>query len=526
MKLLPSWWSKSNSIVLALCFGSIFLYQLPIYFQPSIDHDEGFYLSIGQSINAGQVLYMDVFDHKPPFVYYFFSFFTGFIPYPVTFLRIANLLLSLSQVIVFFLLGKFVFNLSDRTNTIITILFSISVGYQFLINAENVFTPAILAGFLILFLEFKRYETKQTIRWGRIAIASVLWSIACFTKAPAAVEVLYLLAILVIFFIRQNVNKTDTSISQKQTFIDFFRKDMFTQIGKLASFVIGIIIFPYIVFSVYYQVNGYLDQLLYGVFLFNTSYVSYANELILGLTEIQWRALLAFLTLIITSFFFLKKRLHVTWLICLNWVMIAWFASNISGRPYPHYYIQLMPVLFLFVGVILQKLYLTSFPIVLKIIASLFVICLAILFQFNNYFSPLAQHAKYYVAPFYQSFLTTGNIDSWYKNNVESHFVYQSQKELTDYFDKTLSPDDTIHAVTNRPDIYYASNRLNASKYLVDYHYETDMVDEIYKEIKLNSVGAVIIGINSRHADTYRDIIRDEFRLKTVIGETYEVWVR
>ena len=51
-----------------------FILRLPSLFEPDWYGDEGVYQVLGMGIKAGRLLYRDIFDNKPPFLYLLYSF--------------------------------------------------------------------------------------------------------------------------------------------------------------------------------------------------------------------------------------------------------------------------------------------------------------------------------------------------------------------------------------------------------------------------------------------------------------------
>ena len=48
---------------------AVFFLRLPSLFEPYWYGDEGIYLTIGQGLRQGLVLYRDIYDNKPPLIY-------------------------------------------------------------------------------------------------------------------------------------------------------------------------------------------------------------------------------------------------------------------------------------------------------------------------------------------------------------------------------------------------------------------------------------------------------------------------
>ena len=78
-------------LALALILVLQIFLRLPFLLEP-LERDEGFYGYMGQRILAGEIPYRDVFDHKPPVVYYIYAAIGGSSIFP---LRVFTLLYSL-----------------------------------------------------------------------------------------------------------------------------------------------------------------------------------------------------------------------------------------------------------------------------------------------------------------------------------------------------------------------------------------------------------------------------------------------
>ena len=55
---------------LVLIIIGLFLIRIPSLLEPLWYGDEAIYVTIGQEINRGGLLYVDIFDHKTPGIYY------------------------------------------------------------------------------------------------------------------------------------------------------------------------------------------------------------------------------------------------------------------------------------------------------------------------------------------------------------------------------------------------------------------------------------------------------------------------
>src|SRR3972149_9250866 len=55
---------------LALIWAGVIFLRIPSLFEPFWYGDEAIYLVIGQKILGGGLMYVDIFDHKTPGIYY------------------------------------------------------------------------------------------------------------------------------------------------------------------------------------------------------------------------------------------------------------------------------------------------------------------------------------------------------------------------------------------------------------------------------------------------------------------------
>ena len=66
-KILVKWVQMHEWLVVVLC-ASVLL-RIPSWFEPYWYGDEGIYLTIGQALRKGVILYSQIHDNKPPLLY-------------------------------------------------------------------------------------------------------------------------------------------------------------------------------------------------------------------------------------------------------------------------------------------------------------------------------------------------------------------------------------------------------------------------------------------------------------------------
>src|SRR3989344_9540207 len=75
-----------------------FLLRFPSLFEPLWYGDEGIYQVIGSSLNNDTLLYKEIFDNKPPFLYWLYSIFDS----DQFAIRLVSLIFGLLSIIIFF----------------------------------------------------------------------------------------------------------------------------------------------------------------------------------------------------------------------------------------------------------------------------------------------------------------------------------------------------------------------------------------------------------------------------------------
>ncbi|MFA6518043.1 MAG: hypothetical protein WCV93_00110 [Candidatus Shapirobacteria bacterium] len=274
---------------LVALFLFLFL-RIPSLFEPYWYLDENIYLAIGQGINRGLFLYSQLFDHKPPSLYYLSGFFTSLFQ--------AKLFLFVwmgATTLFFYRLAQKL--LSPKSAKISTLLFIILTSIPLLegniFNAEIINLLPIVLGFLLYF------QKKSII------ISALLFGFAFTLKTPSVFDF-----ILFLFLIKPKV---------------------------IPRALLGFSI-PISLWLVYFALNHQLLSFISSAFLSNYNYISswsshfFLSQAIIGLFVV----------------FLFRYHRHSSFL--LLWFFISLLASTISSRPYPHYLIQVVPAFCLVLG--------------------------------------------------------------------------------------------------------------------------------------------------------------------------------
>src|SRR3989338_7236507 len=97
----------NNRDIIFIAFISVLtaLLRIPSVIEPYWYGDEGIYEVIGSALSQGRVLYLEIWDNKPPLLYLIYSIFAG----DQFYVRLMSILTGMFAVVFFFLLAKQLF---------------------------------------------------------------------------------------------------------------------------------------------------------------------------------------------------------------------------------------------------------------------------------------------------------------------------------------------------------------------------------------------------------------------------------
>jgi 4-amino-4-deoxy-L-arabinose transferase-like glycosyltransferase len=361
--------------------------RIPGFFEPYWYGDEAIYLTVGQSIRAGQKLYTEIVDHKTPLIYYFAAvpnqfwfrvlFFVWMVITTILFNQLANIVIR----------NKFV---RWMAVIIFVVLTTLPTFEGHIPNGELFVMGFIIAGlwtltqskYLSTYLSLNKVKSvdiklsKQVIT---LLLAGFLSGLALLTKVPALLDFAGLLLIPWFYFSHQVIShlpsyglilKTSwqkvvslvnpaSSDRQKQILHDIFltkgktlAKDIIQALFKIAQhwllLFIGLLI-PVILSVIYFKAVGSIDDYLQFGLLYNLHYSqswvhNFSYPIVNFLFSLPGKTLVLALLLISLT---LIKQLSVKMKFFSGWFLLTVYAVLLSNRPYPHYFLQSIPPLVL-----------------------------------------------------------------------------------------------------------------------------------------------------------------------------------
>ncbi len=309
--------------------------RVPNFAEPYWYGDEGIYLTIGTALREGGKLYTTIVDHKTPLIYYL-----AMVQDQVQFrvLLYGMMLLSTSA---FFVLCRALFG-RLKTATIATLLFVIFTSLPWfeghIPNGELFVICFVLYGaWLLLQTSIVRafFQTEQGTKIRTlpsreavlIFLAGLSFGLALLTKVPALFDIIAFGLIFVFLAWRTKLKQLGPKLWGAGIFA----------IGCLVPLLLSIVYF--------YAIGSGQDYLDFGL-LYNFKYagswqLSFSSPVLLFLFTLQGKAIvLGSMLLLLLG---LNRKLSPATQFSLAWFWLALFASLLSNRPYPHYFLQVIP---------------------------------------------------------------------------------------------------------------------------------------------------------------------------------------
>lgn len=420
-----------------------FVLRIPSFFEPYSYGDEMIYLTLGNAIRKGVILYRSIHDNKPPLLYIMAAIAGNLFWFKV--------ILALWSLVTIFLFWKLVCTLfpspqksaekaknNDSLQKVATVIFGFLTTLPLLegniVNSELFMIGPIIAALYILFSRKNNFKN--------IFFAGVLFSIATLFKVPAAFD---LPAVIFIWFTQLKFNK----------------KEVYSFIKNSLVLVLGFLI-PILLTFVWFVYQGAFHEYLVAAYLQNFGYLSSWRP-----SDVQKPFLVKNGPLLIRSaivalagliLFVRRKKLSKNFIFISFWLFLTLFAVTLSERPYPHYLIQSVAPLSLLLGMLFTLKNIEQTLTIIPLTVAFFV---PFYYKFWYY-----QTSSYYIR-FIN--LAIGRLDkdeyllSFGGNTLTNYKVASFVKSYT-------NPNDKVFVWGDGVVIYALSKRLPPGKYVADYH--------------------------------------------------------
>lgn len=413
-----------------LIFLSFIFLRIPSLFEPYWYGDEGIYLTLGQGIRKGLILYSQIHDNKPPLLYYLAA-----LGQTVFGFRLLLLACMVPTIVLFYKLAQLF--LSEKISKFALILFlvltSIPLFEGNIANAEVFMLLPTIAGVLLV------YQSKKNVDF---LLAGLLLGLAFIVKVPVIIEVIFLVFWLFLNHIPQ---------------LNF--KKFFTQTAVLFS---GFVI-PIGLFGLLFYFEGVFKYFIYAALLQNFGYLSSWSTGIQTASATQGglmgRLVILIIFFLVIGFLFIKQKINQKLAFILLWFAATIFGALLSARPYPHYLIQILPPLCLSLFYIFE----TNKILVKVTTFSCLLFLIFVIKKYNFYFYPVfSYYGNFYSYVFHLK--NQDNYRSFFGSEVNNLYL------TGQYLKQNTTPDQKIFVWGDSPFIYALSDRLPVGRYTVAYH--------------------------------------------------------
>jgi len=324
--------------------------RAPSFFWSVINWDESIYLLVSRSMLDGHLPYLEVWDHKQPFLYVLFALGQLVFGKTILAIRLLACVAVATTCLLLYRIGRTTFGENQLGAVVAAALyavFSVSSG-GLATNAEILFAPfAVAAVGLVLPWWVRPDETGPPSAW-RCFGAGVLLGLGTFTKLIVAYEAAIVVLLLTAFWISgRRIGNCHLSFGWV--------------VGRLGTIAAGALV-PWLAGVAYFSLSGVFDEFIFSNFTFNLIYMAdspplslhslwlVAQRQVLGESGLLWLGFIIGVGLLITNPSSLTRSHRRLLVALIGWVVITTAAAISLRHIYLHYYLQAFPPLTLIGG--------------------------------------------------------------------------------------------------------------------------------------------------------------------------------
>ncbi len=425
--------SKLDFKIFILIFIYILLF-LPSLFEPISYGDECIYLTLGNAFRRGSVFYKDIHDNKPPLLYLTAALANGHLFW----FRLISMAWNLIHLAIIYELveklteKKWLPSLAGGLFIFGYLIFEgqIANGETFMIM------PASPAVYLF-------WKNKEKLSRKLSLIIGLLFSLGFLYKIPVAFD--FAGIVLAIFLLKPSL----------------------TRIKKLGFAVTGFAV-PVILSIIYYSLNGAFTPYVRSALMQNIGYLSSWEGSNYSL-YIRF-AILIGLTLGLIKY---RRKISSKFLFFSLWFIYGLFGALLSGRPYPHYLIEIVPSLIILIALTIDKPQFKNAAVTL----TAFFLLIFSYFYFSFWWYPIVPYYKNFISYAVGKKTQQEYLNYWGDRTRNNYKTAKKIKELT-------TRKDRIFVWGEGSCLYALSRRLPPGRYTVNYHiYDFDGYNETAQAI-------------------------------------------
>lgn len=406
--------------------------RIPSLFDPYWYVDEGVYLTGGQIIRKGLTLYRDLYDNKPPLIY-----FSAALTPNQFWWHLLGIIAALCAVYLFYRLAKLLLK-NSRAVSVATVLFSLLWNLPFLeghtVNAEHFFVPL---GFLALLLALR----KNNHLFRDLIFSGILFGLGFLFKFHSFFDLLS----LAFFWLLLREPKLSLSY-------------FFTTVKNLLLIGLGFSV-PLVLSVVYFffrgELIGYWEAAFTGNFDYAVRWRPVLPSFLMILEAETMKGRFIILVALLAVLFFLRKKFSPAVLFISVWLLFNLFGTLLSGRGYPHYLLTSVPAAVLFLGLFIFGLWRER-----GLALGFTGLVIGSILAFHFYFYPSLSYYSNFIS------LVRGQ-ESW-STYAQNNFGWTTGRnlEIADYIKQRTEATDRIFILSDQPHLYALTDRVPGVPYL------------------------------------------------------------
>lgn len=456
--------------------------RIPNLAEPYWYGDEGIYLTIGQSLNKGAVLYEDIVDHKTPLIYYlarvhtqlnfrilligWMLVSTGFF-YAIAHKLFAKRLPAFVATLLFVLLTTLPSFEGNIPNGELFVIGFVLVGGWLLLQSR--------LGAILTDKKVPKNITRADI--GYLFAAGCFFSLGILTKVPALFDFAGFGALALMYL-------ADTLSFQPKAFKSFLQG--FWQRALDYGIVVAGVVIPMVLSVVYFLIKGAGQAYLQFGLLYNFHYAGnwdlpFENQLLQQAFTLPGK--FAITMLLITGILITRKHISKTVQFTAIWFLLSLFASLLSNRPYPHYFLQVFPPACLLVVAGIYSGY-QALKAKKQTLAAGSIMVAVVLMALLYIVTDLIGVGRYPTQDYYQRWFSfaQGKI-STSEYRQEFNYLMTENYQVAEYLKQAGA--ERVFIWGTNPMLYALSDTWPASRFTVAFHIEDlGMYDETLAEIR------------------------------------------
>jgi hypothetical protein len=399
-------------------------------------------LSIGQALDKGLILYRDIFDHKPPLIYWLAAVFNNILAW-----KMLGLAAAIMATTFFYRLAEILLQkkwLAGMASLVWVIVFNLPILEGNTVNAEILFAPLVLAGAYAWFKSgvLKKTDTALINVWQEYAlclVAGISWGLAMLVKTQAVLEILAFVAPLVFLSLPEWREKL---------------RLILTTIG--GGVLVGLTV---LIVSL---IQGNLGAMMAAAIGYSLQYSSFSSVIDIKTMGLILIAVLAFI-------YWQKDKFSWANKIVVLWLLLTTGATILSGRNYAHYWLQLAGPIMVGIAMIIRELTKEKKELIamgVLVVATGIAIASAPLLKVQEIKAAIIKEKMVnYYGNFGKYLLNKQNIFAWY---VSLDSLLKENYAIAPLIQNDSNPYLLVWG--NNPSLYAQTNKLPVNKYLTDYH--------------------------------------------------------